>query len=461
MKKLAIVFLCMIISGVGMAQPSITGNWEGHITINGQELGIIFQIEGEDGNYSGTLDIPAQGAYDLPFIYVVAREDSVTTAFNTGSGMGEFKGQFISQNRIEGSYLQSGSEFPFQVQRQNPSGVDVVNPGAGDELIIHNGDVNIAGTLVLPEETERPQLVILLSGSGAQNRDSEIAGFKPFADIAEYLKLQNIASFRFDDRQVGQSTGTFSTASLSTLSSDVDSIIRFLQDSVGTKFSEITLLGHSQGGIVAGKVAQTNPEVDKLILMASPTVSMARILRFQVQNSYEQIELPETTIEQEINARENLMKSIVDGENIEEASAAYKEAYREVLNSLNEEQLAAISEDKETFIERQTNQLISLYSTPQMQSLLFYDPTEDLSELSIPVFVLLGGKDSQVPVGLNEAPVRNALREAGAAFQITVVENSNHLFQKAETGEVSEYASLDKQFIEGFLPLLSEWIESN
>lgn len=315
--------------------------------------------------------------------------------------------------------------------------------------------------MVIPEGASQPQLVILLSGSGAQNRDSEIVGFRPFADIAEYLKMQGIASLRFDDRQVGQSTGSFLNASLSTLASDVNSIIRFLRDSVGTQFGKITLLGHSQGGIVAGEVAQSNPEVDKLILMASPTVSLMRILRFQVQQSYEQIQLPNDVIQKEISARENLMKAIVDGVDVDGASEAYRNAYRQVLNSLTKEQLEAIPDDRGTFIERQVNQLISFYDSPQMQSFLFYDPAEDLSELSTPVLVLFGEKDSQVPVELNEAPARDALRAAGTEFQITVVENANHLFQEAESGDVREYATLEKQFIEGFLPILSEWIGSS
>ncbi len=460
MKKLLLLSLLFIIPGAVLAQPSLNGTWKGAITVQNQELGVIFNIEGEAGNYSGTLDIPAQGAADLPFVYVVMRGDSVSMAFNTGTGMGEFEGQLVDSNNIEGTYTQTGSSFSFRVERQNPSSVDVVQPGAGEELIITNGEVEIAGTLVEPEGVGRPPVVILLSGSGAQNRDSEIVGFRPFADIAEHLKLQGISSFRFDDRQVGQSTGNFSDAGLPTLASDVNTIIQFLQDSVDTQFGEIILLGHSQGGIVAGEVTQSNPDVDQLILMASPAVNMMRILRFQVRQAYEKIDLPDDAIQNEIDAREDLMLAISSGEGIDTARELYKNAYRDVLNSLSEEQLQAVPEDKESFIERQTNQLVSYYSTPQMRSLLFYDPAQDLSELSVPVLVLFGGKDTQVSEELNEPEVREALNEAGTEFEINVIENANHLFQEAETGEVSEYSTLDKEFIDGFLSTLSEWILS-
>lgn len=461
MKKLVILFLFAAISTIVSAQPAINGNWEGTIMIQDQELGIILQIRGKPGNYSGTLDIPAQGASDLPLMYVVVQDDSVLTAFNTGTGIGEFKGHFIDENIIEGLYNQAGSTYTFQVERQDSSIVDVVDSGTGEELIIPHEDIEIAGTLVLPEEVDQPEIVILLSGSGAQNRDSEIVGFKPFADIAEHLKSQGIASFRFDDRQVGQSTGNFSSASLSALASDVNAIIQFLQDSVDTQFEEITLLGHSQGGIVAGEVAVSNPNVDQLILMAAPAVNMMRILRSQVRRAYEQIGLPEKVIQDEIEAREDLMRSISSNEGVSTARELYKNAYRSVLNSLSEEQLQAVPEDRERFIERQTNQLISFYSSPQMKSLLFYNPIEDLSELSIPVLVLFGEKDTQVSDELNEPPVREALNEAGTEFDINIIENANHLFQEAETGKVSEYATLEKEFIDGFLSTLSEWIKSH
>jgi pimeloyl-ACP methyl ester carboxylesterase len=461
MKKLVLLFLFLTISAFVSAQTSLTGIWEGAITIQDQELGIILHIEGEQGNYSGTLDIPAQGASNLPLMYVVVQDDSVSTAFNTGSSIGEFKGQFTGLNRIEGTYTQAGSSFPFRVERQESTGVEVINAGAGEELIISNQNVEIAGTLVLPENISQPQLVIFLSGSGAQNRDSEIVGFRPFADIAEYLKSQGIASFRFDDRQIGQSTGDFSNASLSTLASDVNAIIQFLQDSVNTQFGDITLLGHSQGGILAGEVASSNFQVDKLILMASPVVSMSQILEYQVRHAYEQIELPETVIESEVSAREDLMHAIVDGEGVDQARESYENAYRSVLNSLSEEQLQAVPDDREGFIGKQASLLVSFYSTPQMKSLLFYDPLEDLSGLSIPVLVLFGGKDTQVSDELNEPAVQKVLSEAGMEFDINVIENANHLFQEARTGDVTEYASLEKEFIDGFLPLISQWIQAH
>lgn len=458
MRRLALLLLFLSISAFASAQPSLSGTWEGAISIQGQDLGIIFNIEGEAGNYSGTLDIPAQGATDLPLIYIIMRGDSISTAFNTGTGMGEFKGQLVNENNIEGTYIQSGSSFPFRLVRQDLSSVNVVDPGAGEELIITNGEVKIAGTLVVPDCVNQPSVIILLSGSGAQNRDSEIVGFRPFADIAEHLKNQDIASFRFDDRQVGQSTGNFMEASLSTLASDVNSIIQFLQDSVDTQLGEIILLGHSQGGIVAGEIARLNPDVDKLILIASPAVSMMRILRYQVRQAYEEINLPEEAIQNEIDAREDLMKAISSNDGVNTAVELYEHAYREVFNSLSEEQLQAVPEDRESFIERQTNQLISYYGTTQMESFLFHNPGGDLSELRVPVLVLYGGKDTQVSDELNAPAARDALNEAGTEFEIRVLENANHLFQEAETGAVTEYSTLDKKFIDGFLSTISEWI---
>ena len=460
MKKSITLFLFFILVGTASAQTPITGTWEGGIDIQGQKLGVVFHFEGEAGNYSGTLDIPMQGATDLQLIYVVVNEDSLSTAFNAGPNLGEFSGS-IQPEIIEGTYSQGGASFPFEIQKQDSSSEIPNTAGVGQDLIIQNGDVIIGGTLVTPDWPTQPPIVIMLSGSGAQNRDSEVAGFKPFAQIADYLKSQNIASFRFDDRQVGESTGSFSDANLETLSSDVEAIIQYLQSSITRTFVEIILLGHSQGGIVAGKVARENPEVDQLILMASPSVTMEEILRFQVQQAYEEFDLPENVIEQEISARENLMVAIKKSEELEEARQEYRTRYEQVLSSLSEEQQAAIPQDRDSFINRQMNQLVAFYSTPQMQSLLFHDPAENLSDLNIPVLVLFGGKDTQVASSVNLEPVEDALEKSDAEFQVTTIEDANHLFQKAETGNVSEYTSLDKSFTEGFLETISEWISSH
>ncbi|MDR9418270.1 alpha/beta fold hydrolase [Gracilimonas sp.] len=449
-------FCCISVS----AQTSISGDWEGAINIQGQQLKVIFDIEGEPQNYSGTLDIPQQGAMELNLTRVEQKSDSVFFTFFTGQGNGEFKGVLETDSLITGMYHQGMSSFPFEIKKQK----SVVEPeevlGEGRELIISTETVNIGGTLVTPENSEYSPLVIMISGSGAQDRNSNIFGFKVFAEIAEYLEQQGISSFRYDDRQIGESTGTFSEATLDMLAGDVNRIIEYLNNLEDEYFSEIILLGHSQGGVVAGKVADENPEVDQLILMASTGVSLKEILSFQVEQAYGEEIHSEEDVEKEISLREELMMAIRDDGDIEAAKQNYVDHYYSMIEALPASQKAGIA-DIDAFVNRQADQLAAVYGSPQTKSLLFYDPKDDLRELDIPVLVLFGGKDTQVTIEQNSAPIEKALTEADTEFEVEAFPEANHLFQKAESGQVAEYSMLEKEFVDGFLDSIAGWVSKN
>src|SRR5699024_63839 len=176
------------------------------------------------------------------------------------------------------------------------------------ELIIKNDSIDIGGTLTWPENKETPQLVIMISGSGAQDRDESlpITDFKPFAALADSLTMAGIATFRYDDRGIGKSTGNFEDTTPDMLASDVEAIIHYFEYEADQHFDQIILLGHSQGGVVGGKVAAENKAVDKLILIASPGVTLKRVLREQVVQPAEKISIDREIIRQELDGRENL-----------------------------------------------------------------------------------------------------------------------------------------------------------
>ncbi len=443
---------------------ALSGKWEGQITVQGQQLKINTSFNQESGSYSGTIDIPQQMAMGLPLKNIeITQTDSVFFEFEAGPGsIASFKGMIKDDSRIEGTFHQRGMQFPFELERvqQNkpqpenePERAPAYN---SEEMVIKNDSIAIGGTLTWPQNMQANQLVIMISGSGAQDRDESLPGvtsFRPFAELADSLTARGIATFRYDDRGVGQSTGNFANATLGMLASDVEAIINEFTNSSGQQFDEIVLLGHSQGGVVAGKVAAQNPAVDKLILMASTGVPLKELLRFQIEQAFAPANVDSALVEKEITARENLMQAIADGENLEQAQETYRQRFIDIqiAAGMNPDQAEAVAN-------RQVMQLTATFETPQMQSLLFYDPTQDLQQLDIPVLVLFGGKDSQVPAGMNRPPIEQALNQADAPHRIEVLEDANHLFQRAETGQVQEYANLESQFINGFIPLLDEWI---
>ena len=326
------------------------------------------------------------------------------------------------------------------------------------DLLIDNAGLQIAGTLTLPPgATEYMPLVILISGSGAQERDSEVFGFPVLGELAEQLRQAGIASFRFDDRETGQSTGSFSDATLDRLVADVGVIVDHFMVFSEQKFAEIILVGHSQGGIVAGRLATIDTRVSRVVLLASTGMNLRRILRQQVTDAYMQADLPAALIEAEISAREEIMYAAVDGGDINAALIDYAIAYRQVLDTLPQSAREQIP-DPDAFAANQATQLLDAFSDPQMQSLLFHDPLIDLEELDKPVLKVFGGKDTQVIESLNRPPMEFALQSAGADFKAVVIPEANHLFQAAVSGEVSEYPVLEKQFAEGFVDSIANWI---
>ncbi|HBX66164.1 MAG TPA: hypothetical protein DEG32_08390, partial [Balneolaceae bacterium] len=326
MKKLILVATLITWSSALFAQQTIEGEWKGAINIQAQQLVVEFDIQKEAGAFSGTLNIPQQGAMGLNLTIVEQDGDSVRFAFFTGSGDGVFEGTFSSDSLITGTYSQGPASFPFEIKKQLTS--DEPAPGQGTDLVIQGDGVEIGGTLVYPEGEGQAPLVILISGSGAQNRDSNIFEFKIFAEMAEHLKNNGIASFRYDDRQMGESTGNFINTTLEMLAGDVESIIAHLSEMNAYNFGEIVLLGHSQGGVVAGKVASENESVDQLILMASTGLPLKDILRFQVKQGFGEGIHDEEDVEKEIDLREELMAAIRDESGVEEAKKAYMNHYK-------------------------------------------------------------------------------------------------------------------------------------
>lgn len=442
------------------AQHSLEGVWEGGITVPGGQLKIIFKIDKSGGGYSGTLDIPQQGAVGLKLEPISQEGDSVSLVFSAGQITGVFSGSFESEAKISGLYSQGGPSTPFSVDRTALSTEKPEKPENETDFIIPNGDIEIGGTLTVPGGVIKGPLVIMSSGSGAQDRDSNIFDFKIFAVIAEHLAEEGIASFRYDDRGIGKSTGSFPDATLDDLASDVEAIINYFRNSTDQKFESFTVLGHSQGGVVAGKVASKLDAVDQLILMGSIAPSLSEILRYQVNLGYTNTPVDKSLIDLEIDAREGIMRAIVQESSIDLAKQKYIETYTKILEALPEAQKSSIP-DIGKAASNQANQLVSFYGSAQAKSLLFYVPTKDLEKVDVPTLVLFGGKDTQVTVAQNKERIEKALEQAGTLYEIKVFESANHLFQTANTGLVNEYTLLAKEFTDSFLDTISTWIKEN
>ncbi|WOD43570.1 alpha/beta hydrolase family protein [Hwangdonia lutea] len=325
------------------------------------------------------------------------------------------------------------------------------------ELIIQGDDIIIGGTLTIPEHIETKALVIMNSGSGPQDRDETLEGFKIFKVIAEHMASKGIASFRYDDRGVGVSTGNFVNSTIENHSQDLENIMKYFESEKEHQFNDFILFGHSQGGILAGKVAVGNESVKKVILMGAPSVPLIEVVTYQVRQEYEHTDLPKNLIEADVSAHNKLMRAIEDKKNINEAYQLFKETTASIMYELSfGEEVDSLKIEQNAMAK--ANEFKIIYALPSLTTFLYYDPSKDLEQLEVPVLGLFGGLDYQVAIDQNKDRMENALLKSGTDYHFVTFENANHFYQKAITGSRDEYATLERKFVANFLNEISTWI---
>jgi pimeloyl-ACP methyl ester carboxylesterase len=434
-------------------RPDVAGTWAGMLDAAGQELSLVFHIaRGEEGQLSGTMDSPDQGAYGLALSAVEAEEDG-SVRFEFAMGGGEYIGQLsVERDAIEGNWSQGGASFPLLLDRtdaealapnrpQEPQppfpyevlDVEFDNPEAG---------IRLAGTLTIPAGDGPHPAVVLISGSGPQDRDETVFGHRPFLVLADYLTRRGIAVLRCDDRGIGESTGDFAVATTPDFASDALAAVAFLRNRPELDPGRTGLAGHSEGAIVAPMAANRAGDIAFAVLLASTGVNGRELLVMQGKAINRVSGLPETVIEQRAQVQGRLLDVVMAAENDSVAA----EQVRKILAE------AGLTGDA---AEVQVRGLLS----PWMKYFLAYDPLPELRRLSIPVLVLNGEKDTQVPPNENLLPVERALRDGGNPDVIAeIMPGLNHLFQAAETGAPAEYVRIEETMSPVALARIGDWI---
>jgi dienelactone hydrolase len=326
------------------------------------------------------------------------------------------------------------------------------------EVTFENGSITLAGTVAYPEGEGPFPAVILISGSGPQDRNSTLMGFMPFKLISDYLTTRGIAVLRYDDRGTGESTGEspMSVTSVA-LSTDVQAAYRFLLSDPDVEAKKIGLLGHSEGGIIAPMVAAANEEIAFVVLMAGYGVKGMEVTLVQQEAIMKAQGLDDAMVKGAVDTNRKVL-ALLDLELTDEAMDDSVRTYMvEMYNILPPEMQAQVSE--EAFISSQVTAVKAQLQSPWTKFFLTYDPAPVLSKITCPVLLLFGGKDTQVLASQNQEIMENALEAGGNDLvSVMVYPEANHLFQKANTGSPSEYQTLDKKFVEGFLPALGDWM---
>jgi hypothetical protein len=437
----------------------IAGLWDGEIALPGAALKIVVALTDQDGQLSGTIDIPAQGAIDLPLHDV--RFDASVLHFEMleGPQLAVFDGELQADGTVSGTFTQSGYTGDFTLTPQPTVAAEAV-PYREEEITVSNGDVTLAGTLTLPEGNGPFPAVLLLTGSGQQNRDEELAiapGYKPFRVLADALTRQGIAVLRYDDRGVGASTGDLTQVTTIDFAADAEAVFEALRARSEIDPQQVGLFGHSEGGIIAASIAARNTDVAFVIGMGAPALSGYDVLVKQVERlaaaSGASAEEAATAAEQE----RTILDFVID-QDWQGAEDYLRQIMLEQIEALPEDQKTALGDPDKVVAERLAPQ-IEAFKSPWFQNFLTYDVGEDWAKVTVPVLALYGGMDAQVDAGQNKPALEASLSQAkNPDVTIKVLPKANHLFQQATTGSVDEYATLPPDFVPGFLDTIGEWL---
>ncbi len=435
------------------AAPEFLGHWEGSIETPGTALTVQIDLRYAKGYWSGTADIPQQGAKGLPLAGIRPAGDEIEFGLADIPGNPAFKGK-LAEGEIRGQFTQGGQSFAFSLRRgelpppARPQEPKPPFPYEEQEVSYTHGDITLAGTLTFPSTGGPFPAVVLISGSGPQDRNEEIFEHKPFLVLADDLTRAGIAVLRVDDRGVGGSTGSISDSTSEDFASDVRAGITFLKSRDEIDAERIGLIGHSEGGIVAPLVAASSDDVAFVVMLAGTGVPGQEVLTHQIGLISRAGGADEAAIEAILTELDTTIALITSG--------ADEERLRAQMRKLLTAQLGPMSpEDLDAAVNKAMLQMNSVW----FRSFLPYDPRPALREIKVPVLVLNGEKDLQVDPEQNVPEIRKALDEGGnTEYTVTVLPGLNHLFQKSETGAPQEYYTIEETINPAALDAVRDWI---
>lgn len=460
MKKALFILIISIITQNSYCQ-DITGQWNGILKVQGIQLRLVFNVTKSDNGYSSTMDSPDQGAKGIPVTNTTFENPKIKFEV-TNAGI-EYNG-VLSGDEIIGTFKQGGQEFPMNLFRKTIDKEIVTRPQEpikpylyySEDVVFENtkANVSLSGTLTLPKINGVFPVVILITGSGPQNRNEELLGHKPFLIISDYLTRNGIGVLRYDDRGIGQSTGDFKTATSADFATDVESAIAYLKTRIEIKKNKIGLIGHSEGGLIAPIVASKSKDVNFIVLLAGIGIQGDKLLLLQQELIAKANGVSAAEIEKTIQNNGEIFKMIKESNDNQKLKTDLTILINALLkNEPNTEIPNGIT--KEEFISEQVNQI----SSPWMQYFIKFNPATILENVKCAVLAVNGSKDLQVPPKENLTAITNALKKGGNKKVTTkVFPNLNHLFQECETGLPSEYGTIEQTFSPIVLRHITKWI---
>ena len=410
---------------------------------------MAFNIKAAENGYSATLDVPAQGAFDVPVDKTVFQDNHLQM---TLSAMGANYSGTLKGEAIEGEFTQHGMTFPLNLAKGEKEAPKVrpqdpqppFNYRAEEVTFTNNKEGNtLAGTLTIPEGDGPFPALVLVSGSGQQNRDEELMNHRPFWVIADYLSRRGVAVLRYDDRGMGGSTGEVLNATSLDFSYDAEAAFAYLLNRKEINASQVGILGHSEGGIINFMVAERRPEVAFLVSLAGPAVNGIEVLKEQQAAILRAQGMTEEMVQFSGNANAQMFDIIEASNDRVEADTLL----RQLLKGWG-------------YNEELTEQTVGQMASPWMYYFLKYDPTDAIVKTNCPALLLNGSKDLQVLASQNLPAYEKIIAEHGKTnLTLREMPNLNHLFQHCETGSPIEYVEIEETISPEVLEAIVEFVK--
>jgi pimeloyl-ACP methyl ester carboxylesterase len=464
--RIALTALFLLIAaGTAVSQRSIKdieGPWSGTLKEGGVELNMVFSFTmTEADTVKATLDVPAQGAVGLPLGRVTFTDDTLTV--DAPMIKGQYRGTFSGDSTLTGTWMQLGRKYPLDLKKNTapvtynrPQEPVKPYPYREEEVTFRNSVENfdLAGTLTLPEGAGPFPAVVMITGSGQEDRNETVFAHKPFLVIADYLTRNGIAVLRYDDRGYGESKGNAANATSLSFADDAAAAVTYLLGRPEINPKKIGLAGHSEGGIIAPIVASKNKNIAFIISLAGPGVSGYDILSKQTRDVLTASGSSEKEVEDAWAANSSLFKIIMAQPDQRKAAKEAMEWFSKDLDT------KGLKPDERKDKTAAFAQGIGQVNNAWMRYFLSTDPAVFWKEVKCPVLALNGDKDLQVNYEQNLPVIKAAVNSGGNKMVKTVImPGHNHLFQHCTTGSPAEYITIEETFSPEALDIITKWIK--
>ncbi|MFC2163755.1 alpha/beta hydrolase family protein [Acidobacteriota bacterium] len=456
------LFLCLSVALSG-EQSKIDGTWVGKIEIMGQTLDFVTNLRSEGEEVKGTMDMPMQGVNGLPLKDVIYNHPKISFVLETPQASAKFEG-VVEGDTIKGHFEQGGIKGAFTLTRSTEEAKKETEkpkkplPYNLEEVTFQNGDLKFTGELMSPKKEGKHPAVIMITGSGPQNRYEELFGWKIFQDIADHFTRHGIAVLLYDDRGMGGSSSNVFESTTADFATDALAAVKYLQSRGDINPKQIGLCGHSEGGIIAPLAASQSDDVAFIICMSGTGHTGQEIVLAQSELIARANETPEDEIKKNLDNSTKIFDLLDKGESSENLEGIIEEMAAEQFEAMTEEQKKDVS-DPEKFLKSQKEGLMKQFTSEWFIYFLSYDPLPALKNVKCPALLLYGELDLQVPAEMSRKAMVAAIEEGGNKdFKAKTFPKANHLFQEATTGSPSEYTKLPKEFVPGFLELMTDWM---